>query len=86
MIVPPVPAIWTEYVPAVELLYVHVDVPAAPGTVVHETVKAVLGVIREVKETIPVKPRLVTVIVEVVEDPDKKERLLVMVASLKVGA
>lgn len=72
--------------PAVELLYVQVDVPVAPGTVVQETVRPVFGVITEVKETSPVNPRLATVIAEVVEDPDKKETVVIVVASLKVGA
>ncbi len=64
----------------------HVDTPIAPGTVVQETISPVLGIMKGVNETSPVKPpRLVTVIVEVVEDPAAKETVLVAVASLKSG-
>jgi hypothetical protein len=73
-------------VPVVELVYVHVDVPAALETLLHDTVKPVLGVIKEENETSPVKPKLVTVIVEVVENPAPKERLVETVVSLKSGA
>jgi len=85
VIAPPVPVIWTEYVPAVEPVYVHVADPAAPETVVQDTIKPVLGLIKEENETSPVKPRLVTVMVEVVEDPAPKATVLVAVVSLKSG-
>jgi len=85
VIVPPIPVIWTEYVPAVELVYVHVEVPAALETVLQDTVKPVLGSIKEENETSPVKPRLVTVMVEVVEDPAPKATVLAAVVSLKSG-
>ncbi len=75
----------TAYVPAVELVYVHVDVPVAPGAEVQETAKPVPGIVKEANETLPVKPRLVTVMVEVVEDPDAKETVFVALASLKSG-
>ncbi len=69
--------------PAVELVYVQVEIPIAPVTVVHETVKPVLGTMNEVKDTSPVKPsRLVTVIVEVV-DPAANDTVLDAVVSLK---
>lgn len=64
----------------------HVEVPIAPFTVGQETVKPVLGIMKEVNDTAPVKPkRLVTVIVEVAEEPAAKETVFVAVVSLKSG-
>jgi hypothetical protein len=58
----------------------------APVTVVHETVRPVLGIMKEVKDTSPVKPRrLVTVIVEVVGDPAANDTMLDAGVSLKSG-
>jgi len=65
---------------------VHVDVPTAPGTVVQETVKPVAGIMKEANETSPVKlRRLVTAIMEVVEDPAGKETMLAAGLILKSG-
>ena len=50
--------------PAVELVYVHVEVAVALETALQDTVKPVLGSIKEENETSPVKPRLVTVMVD----------------------
>ncbi len=82
---PLVPVMSTTYVPGVELVYVQVDTPIAPATVVHETIKPVLGIVNEVKDTSPEKPsRLVTVIVEVV-DPAANDTVLDAGVSLKSG-
>ncbi len=57
-----------------------------PATVVQETVKPVGGIMKEVNDTSPVKPRrLVTVIAEVVGVPAAKETVVVAVVSLKSG-